>query len=42
MLNGQDPQLERAIREVMRLIEENPPEFVPKPEFEDRTAEGLQ
>ncbi len=42
MVKKQDPQLEKAIREVGRLLKENPPEFIPRPEFEDRTAKGVR
>jgi tricorn protease len=28
---GRDPQLERAIQEALRLLEENPVEFRPEP-----------
>ena len=34
---GIDPQLERAIEEVLRLLQENPPVAPPRPAYEDRT-----
>ena len=40
MAQGRDPQLERAIEEVLRLLEENPPVFVDRPPYDDRTAKG--
>ncbi|MBN2430715.1 MAG: PDZ domain-containing protein, partial [Acidobacteria bacterium] len=40
LARGTDPQLERAVTEVMRLLEQNPPREVPPPPFEDRTAAG--
>ncbi len=38
LARGVDPQLERAIQEVMRLIEENPPTPPDRPQPERRTA----
>jgi tricorn protease len=40
LARGVDPQLEAAIAEVMRLIEENPPSFPEPPAFERRVAGG--
>ncbi len=40
LARGRDPQLEAAIAEVMRLIEENPPVFPAPPAFERRVAGG--
>ncbi len=40
LAKGVDPQLERAIEEVLRLLEEQPPVFVDPPPFDDRTARG--
>ena len=37
LAKGFDPQLERAIEEVKRLIEANPPEKIGRPDYEDRT-----
>jgi len=39
MAKGHDPQLEAAIAEVMRLIEENPPRMPERPPFERRAPE---
>jgi tricorn protease len=41
MATGRDPQLERAVEEVLQLLEQNPNELTPAPAYEDRTAEGL-
>lgn len=40
LARGRDNQLERAITETLRLLEEQPPVFTPKPTFDDRTARG--
>ncbi len=40
LARGRDPQLEAAVAEVMRLIEENPPVFPAPPAFERRVAGG--
>jgi tricorn protease len=40
MARGGDPQLDTAIREVLRLLEENPPRFAEPPPFERRVPEG--
>lgn len=40
LARGQDPQLEAAIEEVQRLIEAEPPVFIPLPAYDDRTAKG--
>jgi tricorn protease len=39
LARGVDPQLQAAIAEVMRLIEENPPVFAEPPAFERRVVE---
>jgi tricorn protease len=31
VLKGHDPQLERAVQEAMKLLEQNPPKRVPRP-----------
>lgn len=42
MLNqGRDPQMEKVVAEVMKLLKTNPAISVPPPNKEDRTAEGL-
>ncbi len=38
---GTDPQLEKAVEEVLKLLEANPNTLTPAPAYEDRTAEGL-
>jgi tricorn protease len=38
LARGVDPQLERAIEETMRLLEENPPVRAQRPRYENRTA----
>jgi tricorn protease len=38
LARGSDPQLERAIEEVMSLIRQNPPVTADRPDYEDRTA----
>jgi len=40
MARGVDPQLERAIEEVVRLVETAPPSMVDPPPYGDRTADG--
>jgi tricorn protease len=42
LVKGNDPQLLRAIDEVMKLIKTNPLKLAPKPKFEDRSAKGLK
>ena len=39
---GRDPQMERVVEEVLKLLEANPPKMTPAPPREDRTASGLQ
>jgi len=38
VLKGRDPQLERAVQEAMKLLEQNPPKRVPRPAPIDRTS----
>ncbi len=40
LIQGRDPQIERVVEEVLKLVKENPPQMTPAPPFEDRTAEG--
>ena len=40
LAKGTDPQLERAIQEVMRMLKENPPVTADRPPYENRTADG--
>ncbi|MFO7891666.1 MAG: PDZ domain-containing protein, partial [bacterium] len=42
MIQGRDPQIEKGVEEVMKLVKENPPRMTPAPPLEDRTAEGLR
>jgi tricorn protease len=37
MVNGGDPQLERAVQEVMNALAKNPPKRPKKPEYQDRS-----
>jgi len=41
LIQGRDPQLEKVVEEVMKLLKKNPPVVTPPPSMEDRTAEGL-
>ena len=41
LIQGRDPQMEKVVEEVMKLLEENPPARTPAPPLEDRTARGL-
>lgn len=38
VINGHDPQLERAVEEAMKLLKQNPVHRVPRPEPIDRTS----
>ena len=38
MARGRDPQLERAIEEVIRLLDENPPVALDRPPYERRVS----
>ncbi len=42
LARGNDPQLEAAIAEVLRLLQENPPVTGDRPPYEDRTVTGAQ
>ena len=42
LVQGRDPQIEKAVDETMKLLEKNPPKFTPPPAMEDRTAAGLK
>ena len=42
LIQNRDPQLERAVKEVMNMLEKNPPKATPPPPMEDRTAKGLR
>lgn len=42
LAKGIDPQLNRAIEEVMKLVKANPRKLAPRPAFEDRSAKGIK
>jgi tricorn protease len=42
LAEGGDPQIERVVEEVLKLIDEAPPRMTPAPPLEDRTARGLR
>ena len=39
---GRDPQVERVVEEVLKLLEGAPPRMTPAPPLEDRTATGMR
>ncbi len=41
LVQGRDPQIEKVVEEVMKLLQTNPPQMTPAPPLEDRTAKGL-
>ncbi len=41
LMEGRDPQMERAVREVLNMVDENSNKMTPAPPYEDRTARGL-
>ncbi len=41
LVQGRDPQMEKVVAEVMKLVKTNPPKRTPAPPLEDRTAKGL-
>jgi tricorn protease len=40
LIQGRDPQMERVVTEVLKLLNDNPPRITPPPALEDRTAAG--
>jgi tricorn protease len=42
LVRGRDPQIEKVVEEVMKLLKKNPPRMTPAPPMEDRTAKGLK
>jgi tricorn protease len=42
LVQGRDPQIEKVVEEVLRLLKQNPPRRTPAPPLEDRTAKGLK
>jgi tricorn protease len=41
MMQGRDPQIERVVEEVLKLLETHPPKMTPAPQRENRTAVDL-
>ena len=41
LVQGRDPQMEKVVEEVLKLLKTQPPVRTPAPALEDRTAEGL-
>jgi tricorn protease len=41
LVQGRDPQMEKIVEEVMKLVQSNPLKKTPPPAMEDRTADGL-
>ncbi|MBS0000471.1 MAG: PD40 domain-containing protein, partial [Cyclobacteriaceae bacterium] len=41
LVQGRDPQIEKVVEEVLKLLKDNPPQATPPPLMEDRTAGGL-
>jgi len=41
LVKGRDPQMEKVVEEVLRILKTNPPKKTPAPPLEDRTAKGL-
>lgn len=42
LMEGRDPQMEKVVEEVMKMLKANPPKMTPAPPLEDRTARGLR
>jgi tricorn protease len=42
LVQGRDPQIEKVVEEVMKLVKTAPAKMTPSPKLEDRTAKGLQ
>jgi tricorn protease len=42
LVQGRDPQIERVVEEVMRMLRANPPAMTPAPPPEDRSARGMR
>lgn len=42
IMQGRDPQMERVVQEVVKLIPSNPSKMTPAPAYEDRTAKGMK
>ncbi len=41
LVQGRDPQMEKVVEEVMKLLKTAPAKMTPAPKLEDRTAKGL-
>ena len=41
LMQGRDPQIEKLVEEVLKLLKTNPPKMTPAPLLQDRTAKGL-
>lgn len=41
LVQGRDPQIEKVVDEVLKLLKTNPPKRTPAPPLEDRTTKGL-
>ena len=42
LIIGRDPQMEKVVEEVLKILTDHPPMHTPPPPMEDRTAEGLK
>ena len=42
LVQGRDPQIEKVVEEVMKLVKVAPAKLTPAPKLEDRTAKGLK
>ncbi len=42
LVQGRDPQIEKVVEEVLKLLKKNPPRMTQAPPLEDRTAKGLR
>lgn len=42
LIQGRDPQIEKVVTEVLKLLETNPPRKTKAPPLEDRTATGIK
>ncbi len=42
LMQGRDPQMERVVQEVLKMVDESSNQMTPAPPLEDRSAEGLK
>lgn len=42
LVQGRDPQVERVVEEVMRMLQSSPPVMTPAPPLEDRSVRGMR